>query len=477
MKRLLGNESGVALIMVMTSILILVAMWGDFTFESKVSRIKATNMLDKSQSRMMAESGLEFAMLRLRLYKEAYNARAGNQTIASSVPVQLLNQLWEQPFIYPIPVGKDANASVRDAIATFEKESLLEGEMKISIQNISNKLNLNMIRLSQLDRINRQQTAGPDRDGDGVTDDQDPEPDNENVPNQQPAKDPDFSMEQQLLRHLQLKIREKGEEDEDFRDRYGNTDPAQLVANLKFYISDRNPRRANNSQIDVMLDNSEQLFSEAKITPKHGPLSSFSEIYLIPGWDDAIVALISGEFDVFPAVMIDLNKLTANMLKMLIPNINEDEIRDFFKWRDNPEKPQFFNSVDDFKAYIVTQANILSETAFNDLFAKYQAQGIQFGVSPTLFRVLSEGTSNNTSTTLVATVSIPTAPTAPGAGQTAGSQGGAQGGTQGGATATQGGSQGGSTANTNGGSSGGGGTTGQNTQTLLDPRIIDLQFN
>lgn len=467
MKKLLGNQSGVALLMVLTAIIILTALWGDFTFESKISRIKATNMLDKTQSRMMAETALDFAMVRLRIYKEAYNTRISNQNVAASVPTQLLNQIWETPFVYPVPVGKDAGAQVKSAVEAFEKESLLEGEMKLSIQNISSKLNLNMIRLSQLDLIAKQNAlqGQPDRDGDGVPDASDSDPDDANVPNAAPNKDPNFSMEQQLLRHLQRRLKEKSDEDETFRDRYGNVDPIQLVASLKFYISDKNPRRQNSTQIDVMMDNSEQLFNEAKIAPKHGPLSSFSEIYLIPGWDDALVEIIKGEFDVFPAVMIDLNKLTDGMLRLLIPQINDDEIREFFKWRDDPEDPKFFNSEADFKTYFTTTASIMAESAFDDLFNKYKAQGIQFGTSPTLFRVLAEGTMNNASTTLVATVSLPTStPLATTSTNTT-----TTGGTNGGGTTTNGGD----TTTTTGG--GGGGD--QKAQTLLEPRIIDLQFN
>lgn len=391
----LKNESGVALIMVMTALLVLMALWGEFTFESKLSRIKTTNLLDKSQSRLLAESGLELAMIRLKLYKEAYNMWQKNDSAKNSVSIQLLNQLWEIPFVYPIPVLPDMGAQVKAAVGDFQKESILEGEMKISVQNVSNKLNLNMIRLSSLKAV-QPPGATP------------PPPIDENPPPGGNDQDANFSMEQQLVNHLTLRMREKGEQDEAFRDRFGSLDPQQLVANLKFYISDRNPRRINSTPVDMLMDNSEQLFAEAKIAPKFGPLASFSEIYLIPGWDDAIVDLVKNEFDVFPVVMIDLNKMTENLLRLLIPSINPDEIREFFVWRDNPEAPQFFNSVDDFKRYIVDIGNVLSEPAFDELFGKYRAQGIQFGAAPTLFRVLSEGTLNRSTTTLVATVAIPT---------------------------------------------------------------------
>lgn len=464
------NQSGVALIMVMTALLVLMALWGEFTFESKLSRIKTTNMLDKSQSRLLAESGIELAMARLKLYKEAYNIWNKNESAKSSVSIQLINQIWEIPFVYPIPALPNAGAQVKAAIDEFQKESLLEGEMKISVQNISNKLNLNMIRLSSLKTQTQTQGgslagsqgggAGGDDGGDdgggggggGATE-----------------QDANFSMEQQLVNHLTVRMREKGEEDEAFRDRYSNIDPQQLVANLKYYISDKNPRRQNSTPIDMLMDNSEQFFAENKITAKHGPLSSFSEIHLIPGWDDALVDLIKNEFDVFPVVMIDLNRITENMLKLLIPTINQDEIKEFFTWRDNPEEPQFFNSLDDFKKYIVQVGNVMGDAAFDEQFNKYKAQGIQFGAAPTLFRILSEGTQNRSKTTLIATVSMPVQPTQQ-SGQQAGAQAGQQAGQQGGQQAgqqagQQGGQQGGTQAGAN-----------QNTQ-LLDPRIIELQVN
>ena len=71
LKVILKNESGVALMMIMTAIILLMAIYGEFTFESKISRIKATNVMDRSQAKLLAESGLAMAMTRLKLYKEA----------------------------------------------------------------------------------------------------------------------------------------------------------------------------------------------------------------------------------------------------------------------------------------------------------------------------------------------------------------------------------------------------------------------
>src|SRR5665647_1082933 len=94
LSNILKNQRGVALMMIMTSIIILMAIYGEFTFDSKISRIKATNILDRAQAKLLAESGLQLAITRLRLYKEAHNYVESNPTAKQNVPAQLLNQLW-----------------------------------------------------------------------------------------------------------------------------------------------------------------------------------------------------------------------------------------------------------------------------------------------------------------------------------------------------------------------------------------------
>jgi hypothetical protein len=486
MKRLLQDQAGVALIMVMSALIILMALWGEFTFESKISRIKTTNIMDKTQSKLVAESGIELAMIRLRLFKEAFNLWENNENAKNTVQLQLVNQLWEAPFIYPIPLLPGAGAQAKAAINEFQKEAILEGELKVSIQNISNKLNINMMRVSFLQQaLQLAQTQAGAQGGLQAGDDGDPNTSDAGqaqggVGIDQPGaveKDPNFSMDQQLVRFLMMRIQEKGEEDEAFREKYGSIDPLQLVANLKFYISDRNPRRQNQTQIDMLMDNSEQIFNEAKISPKFGPMTSFNEIYLIPGWDDALVNIIKNEFDVFPSVMIDLNKITGNMLRLLIPNINENEVAEFFKFRDNPQRPVFLNNLQDFKNYIVNSANLMQPSEFDTLFGKFEAQGIRFGAAPTLFRIISEGKVERSTTTLTATVSLPTMQNQAPA-PTAGVQGGANAGQQGDdQTGAQGGADPANPSNDQTGAQGG--VTGGAAQTtqLLEPRIIDLQVN
>lgn len=447
--------------MIMTAIILLMAIYGEFTFESKIARIKATNILDRSQAKLLAESGLQLAITRLRLYKEAYNKVQSNPSAKSMVPTQLLNQLWEVPFMYPIPVGANANRAFKDTVDKFTKESLLDGEMKVSIQNISNRMNLNLLRID-MTKYNPDQTQD-NQDHQSML----------NMSDQ--AIMQDVSIDQSLFFLLKRLVEDKREKDEAFDEKYSRVNYQEMVTNLKYYMSDYGSMNQ-----DPLVRDAESDFQTAHLTPKFGPMTSASELYAVPGWNDELIELIQNEFSVYPTNQIDFNKLTANMLKILIPNIQENDVREFFLWRDDPVNPKMINSLDDFKKYIMTE-RLMGEQDFDARMKLFQQKGFTFGSNPNLFKVVSEGTYNRSTYALVAYVVLPkqeslttggaTAGTTAGttSGATAGTTSGTTAGTTSGATS---GSAGGTTSGTTSGAAGGA----QNAQ-LLEPRIIDILIN
>lgn len=451
LQKIMNNERGIALMMILTAIIILMAIYGEFTFESKISRIKATNILDRSQAKLLAESGLQLAITRLRLYKEAYNYVQGNQNAKQAVSSQLLNQLWEVPFMYPIPVGGNATRAFKDTVDKFQFESLLDGQMKVSIQNISNRLNLNMLRID-MTKFN------PDPN---VEDGQD---ENSTLNMNEGAILTDVSVDQSLFYLLKRLVDDKKEKDEAFADRYGSINYQELLTNLKYYMSDYQSMNQ-----DPLVGEAESNFQQIPLAPKFGPLSSSSELYTIPGWNDELIELIKNEFSVYPSTQIDFNKLTTNMFKILIPQATEDDIKEFFIWRDNPEQPRFLNTLEDFKKYIVQQERLMNDTDFDNRMKLFQQKGISFGSNPNLFKIVSEGSYNRSNYTLVAFVVLPKNSV----GQT--TAGATTGTTNGGATA---GAPTGETTGTTTGGTTGGTTAGanQNAQ-LLEPRIIEIQIN
>ncbi len=394
-KLILKNDRGIALMMIMTAILLLMAIYGEFTFESKIARLKATNLLDRAQAKLLAESGVQLAMTRLRLYKEAFNTVQKNATAKNMVQGQLLNQLWEVPFMFPIPVGEGANASLKETVQKFEKETLLEGEMKVSIQNISNRLNLNMLRID-MTKFNPDSSVDDGQDNISAL----------NMADN--AIGSDVSVDQSLFFLLKRLVDQKRETDEAFDGRYSNLNYQELVTNLKYFVSD-----AGGMSQDPLAAEAESNFQRVPLTPKFGPLGSGSELYAIPGWNDELIELIQNEFSVYPNTQIDFNKLTANMLKILIPSMTDDNIREFFLWRDDPEQPKFINSKADFKKYVVEQERLISDTDFDARLKLFEDKGISFGSNPNLFKIVSEGSYNRALYTLVAYVVLPKSEASP----------------------------------------------------------------
>ena len=451
LQKIMNNERGIALMMILTAIIILMAIYGEFTFESKISRIKATNILDRSQAKLLAESGLQLAITRLRLYKEAYNYVQGNQNAKQAVSSQLLNQLWEVPFMYPIPVGGNATRAFKDTVDKFQFESLLDGQMKVSIQNISNRLNLNMLRIDMT-------KYNPDPNADDGMDH------NSTLNMNEGAILTDVSVDQSLFYLLKRLVDDKKDKDEAFADRYGSINYQELLTNLKYYMSDYQSMNQ-----DPLVGEAESNFQQIPLTPKFGPLSSSSELYTIPGWNDELIELIKNEFSVYPSTQIDFNKLTTNMFKILIPQATEDDIKEFFIWRDNPEQPRFLNTLEDFKKYIVQQERLMNDTDFDNRMKLFQQKGISFGSNPNLFKIVSEGSYNRSNYTLVAFVVLPKNSVGQAtAGATTGT-------TTGGATA--GATTGGTTGTTTGGTSGGATAGANQNAQLLEPRIIEIQIN
>ena len=159
-RKILNSQRGsIAILLVLSAFVIITPFVLNFGIETSINKLKVENIEDRSQARLTSESGLLFAMARLKLYKEAYNFLQSNESARSTVQPELLNSLWNFPFVYPIPIGGNLNAIQKAAIKKFEEETLLTGTMSLTISNISNKINLNLLRLSLIaDEIKNSQT-------------------------------------------------------------------------------------------------------------------------------------------------------------------------------------------------------------------------------------------------------------------------------------------------------------------------------
>lgn len=408
LKKSLHSESGIALMLVLGVIAILTFLLADFTFETKLNKIKVYNQQDKIQARLNAESGINFALAKLRMYQEGRNKIEKDESIKSAFPTSDLESIIIQPFMYPIPTPKKAGIIQKTALDEFNKKTLFRGEVSVTFTKISGFLNPNGLRLKAAKTTDQEQQ----QDMSVESDDEAAPPATDTTGSsgeKKKAERADVIIEKKITETLTRLLKDKSDNDEDFHSKYSNVDPAYLVKELKFYVNDSNQFQ------DSQRPEIEGKFSQKNITPKHGPLASIDELYLLPSWDDALVDLIKDRMSVHEVNVISINELIIQDLKILFPTVNDVQIEEFFKYRDgDPDKKikaNKFKNAEDFKNVIVTTLNIVSDTEYQDRMTELKQAGLAIDTAGKLYKVNSRGVFNNAVYNVVAYIDLPIKPT------------------------------------------------------------------
>lgn len=399
MKKIVKNQKGIALLMVLGVIAILTFLLAEFTFETKLNKIKVYNQQDKIQARLNAEAGLNFALGKLRLYQEGRNKIEKDENLKANFPSSDLESVIIEPFVFPLPAGSGLNIIQRTAIDEFMKKTMLKGELSVTFTKVTGFLNPNGLRISNKNTSGQNPTqpeppANPDAK-EGTKE----------------KKDASLIIEDKLTETLQRLIKDKNDNDEDFHGHYSNLDAHYLVKELKYYVNDAG--KYNGGEAGEI----ESKFNQKNLIAKHAPMTSIEELYYLPSWDDAIVDLIKDRLSIHEVSMIAVNEITVEDLKILFPNINNIQIEEFFKHRDgDPDKkikPQKFKNAEDFKNLITGQLNVVTDSEYTDRVKELESAGLVIDTAGKMYKVNSRGVFNNSTYNLVAFVDLPIKPLPP----------------------------------------------------------------
>lgn len=397
-EKFLKDQSGVALLMVMSSIALLAFLLADFTFETKINQLKAYNAQDRAQARLNAEAGIHFSLAKLRIYQEVRNKIEKNESLKSFVKPQALEQVLVQPFVLPIPVMPKASLIQKNAIKEFEEGTVLKGDLSITMTQISGFLNPNNLRIPVPDpstQTNNQNQDGNQNQG-------------QNGNQNDPPKSPLQITEEKITEMLREEIRKQREESNLFDQLYPNLTAEYLVKELKYYVN--NPNAVQDPEIiDI-----QRLYEQEGLYAKHAPMSSLEEFYALAGWPEMLINLVKDRFTVHEVGFISLNDLTEDTLRLLFPNITPEQSEEFFRYRDGDpqlgEDPKPFQAVDDFKNLVVNRLAIVSSSDFTKREKEFEAANLRFGVAGKLYRVISTGKYNTATVKLTAYIDLPVKP-------------------------------------------------------------------
>lgn len=391
----LSNEKGIAIIMVMAALALMSILLAEFTFETNLNKIKAYNQIEKDQARMNAEAGLRFALAKLKLYQEGRNYIEKTESLKGVVNPSDIESIVTMPFVFPIPANLGKDLQARTAIQEFSKSSLLQGTMQLTITPVSGFLNPNNMRVTKVKR---------DENGDPI-EEEEQETTDENGKKKLP---PQAYIEQKLLETLQKAFDAKREEDDEFDALYGNLEPKMLIKELKYYVN--SPENFNDPEKSEV----ELIYSKAEVSPKHAPMTSIDEMYLLEGWNDEIVEMIKDKLATHQVTIIPVNKLTDQQLEIIFPNITDEQKEEFFKYRDgDPETgdpPKEFKNVSEFKSVIVNTLGVVTDEEYEERSKEFDNAGLKIGVAGKLYKVESIGQYNRASYKLTAFVDLPIKP-------------------------------------------------------------------
>lgn len=388
------NQDGFTLVIVLISLVTLTFISMELMTLNEWNSYRGFNIIDKTQARLNAEAGLNMSLARLRVYQEAWNLLEKNPDIKKVVSPGLAEKMATYPFAYPIPAPKDANVIQKQAIEKFQKESLLSanGSILVSMKSITGFLNPNLLRAVKKD--NEEEENEPANNSD------------ENKNNEKES--PQVLIEKKLVETIEQIIETESEKSEKFATKFGNVKADLLVKELKYFVN------AQNDFKDVELGEIEPLYTGKGISAKHAPLAHLDELYLLQGWDDELIELLKPRLSVHQVTFIQLNNITSGDLKIIFPGITDEQVKEFFKYRDGDKEKEVeaspFNNVEEFKDAVVNKLAIVDQSTFDKRIKELNDAGLKLGIAGKLFEIVSTGKVNEATYTITALVDMPVKP-------------------------------------------------------------------
>lgn len=345
MRRILGNNRGMALVFALTIIILIVAIIKDIAFDSLVEYSVSNRSYQQLKAYYAAKMGAELSLLRLNIYRKAqaqFGAQLGkNQT--------MLDPLWQMPFAWPPPLPDDIKRVDKEAILKDVKQSIVDTQYFATIESEGAKIDINDLA--------------------------------------SPVKALATATRKQLLQVLASQI----ESNEAFSDRYRSFDFEQLLNNIADWIdADSEGRNGRGDESSIYRDQ-----TEIKLPPNR-PFKTIRELHMVANMSDEIYDVLAPRITVYGSKGITVNHASNEILMSLDPQISEEVVKDIRERIETPELGGPFKDVDDFKSFLESRGVNYSNIETSGIPLIFDAE---FN-----FRIRSTGQYKNATSEIVAIV-------------------------------------------------------------------------
>lgn len=306
-----NKKKGVALIMAMTSLMLMVYIASEVSRDSSVEFIVNSNELARLKAYYNARNGLQIALLRVKIFQQL-----GRLPIPPGYS-KYVDQIWQFPFAWPIPLSKDINSVDRDTIKQTTDESLMEGSYTHTILDEGSKIDINDLT--------------------------------------SPSKNLQELTKKQLINIFENQLTK----DDDFRNRYQSTRFDELVNHIADWMSESNTSLGGGDKRGFFSSLGEGY-------PPNRGFRTLEELRLVPGMNDELFNLLAPRITIYGMKAINPNTATKEVLRALDSGMTDEAVKEVMEKREDSKqgggfKGQGTKCLEDFKAFVDSHGGRLTK--------------------------------------------------------------------------------------------------------------------
>ncbi|WP_374032650.1 general secretion pathway protein GspK [Bdellovibrio bacteriovorus] len=287
--RPLNNAKGIALMIAIACIMLIMWIAMEVSYDSNVEYLVNSQGLNRVKAYYAAKSGMQLSLLRIKIYQQA-QSKLGDKL----GDTKMLDQIWQFPFAWPLPIPDELSAIDKDAFKKAVADSTMDTSYIVTIEDEGSKIDLNDL-------------ASPSK-----------------------------SLQELTKKQLVTIFAQKIKEDENFQREYSNVRFDELVNNIADWMSPKSAslnggdKRANYAELNQA--------SQSDYYPPNRPFRSVAELHMVPGMNDDFYDLLAPRVTIYGMKGINPNIATREVLKSLDPAMTDEVVTEIIKRRDSEEE-------------------------------------------------------------------------------------------------------------------------------------------
>jgi general secretion pathway protein K len=295
--KILKQNSGVALLIAITTIAIVAFIAVELSYDSASEYIIASQEVNRMKARYAAKAGVEISLLRINIYKQAqqqFGSMLGNNK-------SMLDRIWSVPFLWPPMLPEEASGIDKTALAEAQKESFMDATYIAYISSESSKIDLT-------DLVS-------------------------------PSKALRDSTRESLTRLIDNRLLEDDDWAKENRDIRAN----EVINNIIDWM--------DNDNISLNSGDESNLYKvEDTKLPPNQPFKTMEELHMVAGMTDDLYELLAPQVTIYGVKAIQINHATKEVLMGLAPVITSDVVERINERKDSQEGP--FKDKQDFMTFL-----------------------------------------------------------------------------------------------------------------------------